>query len=89
MALGATRRDIVRTLLVRGALLTSWGLVIGLGLALALTRFLSAYLFGVSANDPLALTSVAAVLAVVALLASYIPARRAARVEAIESLRHE
>ncbi len=89
MALGATRRDIVRTLLVRGALLTSWGLVIGLGLALALTRFLSAYLFGVSANDPLALTSVAAVLAVVALLASYIPARRAARVEAMESLRHE
>ena len=65
------------------------GVAIGLVGALAVTRFLRTLLFGVSPFDPLSFVSVAAILAAIALLASYIPARRAARVDPVEALRYD
>jgi ABC-type antimicrobial peptide transport system permease subunit len=89
IALGA-RQGEVRGMFVRhGLLLTGAGLVLGLGAAAALTRLMSALLFGVSPLDPVTLAAVSAVLAAVALLASYIPARRASGVDPVEALRWE
>jgi len=65
------------------------GLALGLGGALALSRVLQRLLFQVRATDPLTLVGVAALLALVALLACYLPARRAARIAPMEALRHE
>ena len=70
-------------------MLTAWGLAIGLLLAFVVTRFLAGLLFGVSTLDPVAFAGVAILLAGVAAAASYIPARRAAAVDAMESLRYE
>src|SRR5581483_10982519 len=80
MALGAQSRDVLRMILRQGARLAGAGLVLGLGIALAAGRLIEAMLFETSARDPLAFTIVAAVLTTVALLASWIPARRAAHV---------
>jgi ABC-type antimicrobial peptide transport system permease subunit len=63
------------------------GIVVGLGLALALTRFLSRFLFSVTPTDPVTLMGVAAALGVAALLASYVPALRATRTDPVEVLR--
>ena len=76
-------------MLVRGLVLALLGLVIGLGGTLGLTRFIATILFNIPPRDPATLTWVAAVLAAVALLACYIPARRATKVDPLVALRHE
>jgi putative ABC transport system permease protein len=89
MALGAQRRDVLKLVLGRGLRLTLFGVVAGLLAALGVTRFLAALLFGVRPADPLAFTVAPLILTVVALLACYIPARRAAEVDPMVALRHE
>ncbi|MCI0403110.1 MAG: ABC transporter permease [Acidobacteria bacterium] len=88
-ALGARNSDIFRWVLRRGFTWTLAGLLLGAAGSLALTRFLSRLLFGVSPGDPLTLLGVAVLLAAVALLACWIPARRAMRVDPMVALRYE
>ena len=89
VALGAQRTNVLRLILGHGALLAGAGIGIGLAGALGVTRFLRAMLFGVSPFDPMSFVAVTLVLSAIAFLASYIPARRAARVDPIEALRQE
>ena len=89
MALGAQRRDVLKLVVNEGLWLTLTGIVVGLLAAFALTRFLGTLLYGVSATDPLDFAAVAALFAVVALAACYVPARRAMRVDPLVALRHE
>jgi putative ABC transport system permease protein len=89
MALGAKARDITMLVVREGLLLVLPGVAIGVAGAWALTRFLSGLLFGVSATDPVTFAALSALLLVVALLACYIPARRAAKVDPLVALRYE
>jgi putative ABC transport system permease protein len=89
MALGAQQKDVLRLVLGQGARIAFFGLAIGLATAAALARLLSTLLFSVSASDPFTFATVAALLVAVALLACYIPARRALRVDPIIALRYE
>jgi ABC-type antimicrobial peptide transport system permease subunit len=89
MALGAQRRDVMRMVLGEGARMALAGVIAGIAAALALTRLMANQLFGVSAYDPLTFTAVAIVLTLVALLACYLPARRAVRVDPMIALRYE
>lgn len=89
VALGAQRSVILRLVLGQGARLAALGLAIGVGSGLALARLLTTLLFGVSAGDPLTFLAVAALLAFVALVACYVPARRAMRVDPMVALRYE
>ena len=89
MALGAQRRDVMRLILIRGARLALGGLAVGSLAALGLTRMMSSLLYSISASDPLTFAGVATVLLAVALLACYIPARRAMRVDPMLALRYE
>jgi putative ABC transport system permease protein len=89
MALGADAGDIVRLVLDQGARLVAPGLAIGLAAALVATRALAGMLYGVSLIDPLSLLAVAALLAAMALVACYLPARRARRVDPSLTLRSE
>ena len=89
MALGAGTHDMLRLVIVQGLRLAAIGMGIGLAAALALTRFLASLLFGVKATDPLAFGIVLATLAVVAAIATYIPARRATTIDPVIALRYE
>jgi putative ABC transport system permease protein len=89
MALGARSGDVLRETVGQGVLLLGLGTAIGLGVAFVLTRLLASLLFGVSPTDPWLFLAAFAVLAAVATLATYLPARRAARVDPIVVLRYE
>jgi putative ABC transport system permease protein len=89
MALGARPGNMLTLILRRGVRLAMVGIAVGLLGAFGLTRFLSSLLFGVGANDPLTFTGVAVLLLGVALLACYVPARRAMRVDPMVALRYE
>ena len=89
MAMGASGAAIHRLIIGNGMLLTMSGIVIGLPLAFGLARALSSLLFGVSAADPFAFIGLPLILASVAALASYLPARRAVRVDPLTALRYE
>jgi predicted permease len=89
MALGAERRAVLRLIIGQGMKLAAAGLAIGLIAAVAATRLIKTLLFGVDANDPMTLCAVALLLAIVALLACWIPARRATKVDPLIALRHD
>lgn len=89
LALGASASDVFRTVAGQGMTLAGLGIAAGLAGALALSRLLSSLLFGVSAADPFAYAGAVAVFSVVALAACYFPARRAAHVDPMVTLRYE
>ena len=89
MALGAQRRDVLSLVLRQGMRLASAGIALGFAFSFALTRLLRSLLFGISPTDPLTFAAIPVLLAVVAMLASYLPARRAARVDPMVALRCE
>ena len=89
VALGADRRDVLFMVLGEGLRLGVVGGALGLAAAFALTRFLSGFVFGVTATDPLSFVSAAAFLVMLVLLASYLPARRASRIDPTVALRAE
>jgi putative ABC transport system permease protein len=89
VTLGAQRSDVLRLIVGQGLKLALWGAVVGLAGAFALSRLLKTFLFSVSATDPGTFAAVAFTLVAVALLASYIPARRATRVDPVVALRYE
>jgi putative ABC transport system permease protein len=89
LALGARPRDILRMITRQGMKLTLVGLAFGLAGAFALTRVISGLLFGVSAADPLTFILISLLLTCVAMLACYLPARRATKVDPLVALRHE
>ena len=89
IALGATAQDVLRMVLANGGLLFLMGAAIGLAAAVAMSRLVSHLLFEVSPGDPVSYVSVVGVFAIIALLACYIPARRAAKVDPMVALRYE
>jgi putative ABC transport system permease protein len=89
LALGAKGRDMLQMVLAQGAKLVLLGVAIGTAAALGLTRLMANLLFGVSAYDPVTYVAIAALLILVALLACFIPARRATSVDPMVALRHD
>ncbi len=89
IALGANRSDILKLILGQGLRISLVGLVVGLAIALGVTRVIAAMLYGVKPTDPVTFGGVSVLLTAVALLASYLPARRAAKVEPLVALRYE
>jgi putative ABC transport system permease protein len=89
VALGAQPRDVFRIIVGQGLRLALFGVSVGLVAALVLTRLLQSFLFGISAYDPLTFIGVSVLLTLVAVAASYFPARRATRVDPMIALRYE
>jgi putative ABC transport system permease protein len=89
MAIGASTRAILRLFLARGAAMVGGGIAAGLLGAVALTRALQTLLFGVSTSDPLVFAGVTTMLAAVAMVAAWVPARRATRLDPVVALREE
>ena len=89
MAIGADAGNVLAMIVRRGVALAGLGAALGLLASLALSRLMTSLLFGVSATDPYSFAGVAVFLLAVAALASYIPARRASRVDPAEALRYE
>jgi len=89
MALGAEKEDVLKLIVGQGMQLVATGVLLGIIAAVALTRLMSNLLFAVSARDPLVFGFIAVLLATIALMAAYVPARRAARVDPIVALRYE
>jgi ABC-type antimicrobial peptide transport system permease subunit len=89
MALGASKQDVLRLVLGHGLRLTLLGVVLGLAVSFALTRYLGSLLLGVTSTDALTFSTVAILLCAVALFACFIPARRAMRVDPLVALRYE
>jgi len=89
MALGAGAGDVLKLILRNGLALTASGVVIGLGGAFVLTRLLAVLLFGVQPTDALTFATVSLTLVIAALVACYLPARRAAKVDPLVALRYE
>jgi putative ABC transport system permease protein len=89
MALGASRREVLRLVLREGLWVTLFGVSLGLVGALLLSRVMAGYVYGITSTDPLTFAVASVLLTFVALLASYIPAQRAARVDPMVALRYE
>ncbi len=89
VALGAQRRDVLALVIRQGLVLAITGVVVGLVVSFALTRWLATLLFGISATDPFTFSSVASLFTLVAFVACYFPARRAMKMDPIEALRYE
>jgi len=89
IALGARRPDVLALVVKQGMTLAFIGIAAGTLLSLAVTRLISGMLFGITATDPLTFSGVATLLAAVAFLANYLPARRAAKVDPMVALRYE
>jgi putative ABC transport system permease protein len=89
IALGAQRREVLGLILRQGLLLTAIGVAIGLAGALALTRVMSGLLFGVGSTDPATFAGIVLLLTLVSLIACYLPARRATRVDPLIALRYD
>ena len=89
MALGAGRRDVLRLVIGQGVTLAAIGIGAGVVAALGVTQFIKTLLYNVTASDPLSFALVATFLAVVAIVASYVPARRAMGVDPIIALRND
>jgi putative ABC transport system permease protein len=89
MALGAQRGDVFRLVVGKGLDLAIVGVITGLAGSLLLTRFMGSLLYGISATDPVTLAAVSLLLMGVAVLASYVPARRATKVDPMVALRYE
>jgi ABC-type antimicrobial peptide transport system permease subunit len=89
IALGAQRADVLKLVLKRGMFLSLIGVIVGVAGAFALTRYLTTLLFGVPPVDPLTFAGVSLLLVLVALLACYVPARRALKVDPLVALRYE
>ena len=89
LALGAQRGDVLRLVLRQGMQLAAAGVLVGLASAVGLTRILRNFLYGVSPTDPVTFAAIPLILVIIALLACWLPARRAAKVDPMEALRYE
>ena len=89
MTLGAQKKDALILVVIQGLKLTVPGLALGLVAAWAMTRYVSSLLYGVTATDPVTFIGISTLLLLVATLASWLPARRAAKTDPIVALRHE
>ena len=89
MALGAQLRQVRQLILRQGMMLAGIGLILGLAVVFVLARFLTSMLYGVSPSDPVTFVGISFLLAMVALLACYLPARRAARIDPMIAIREE
>jgi len=89
VALGASRADVMRLVLVQGIQLTIAGLAIGLALTFGLTRFIASMLYGVSPTDPMTALAVIGLLALISILACYLPAHRAMRINPVAAIREQ